>query len=98
MEKEIAQIKSKYPRAFAFRYKGKIVNMGQAEDVLLIPEGRGYLKGAEKLRYKKGREQFRFMYWVKSPDKKWRWGQFNVCMDKDAFTELIKQMKEKGWI
>ncbi len=98
VQSEIDQIRKKYPRRFTFKYRGKVIQTGEAVDVLLIPDGSEYLKGVEKLHYDNGKEQFRFMYWVKAGKKKWSWGQFNVCMNKGATKKLLEKMKTKGWL
>lgn len=30
--------------------------------------------------------------------KNWKWGQFNLCLTKERFNELIKTMKGEGWL
>jgi len=55
----------------------------------------------EKLRFDDGRVEFRFMYWARKKGQdnaKWRWGQFNLCLQLDHLNKLFQCMQKKGWI
>jgi len=97
-------IQNKYPRKFVFKDVNRktITARGMATDVLLLyskGEKREHWKGVEKLMHESGLEEFRFMYLTRRlGETRWKWGQFNVCLETEQFSKLLRMMKRENWI
>ena len=92
-----------------FKYPDKEVLKGTIVDEIRVDsqvidenaEGKTYANLVQLIKLEDGRDLFRFCYYYINFDNdkpRWIFGQYDLALLTKEYKELIRKMKEKGWI
>ncbi len=92
-----------------FKYPDKEVLQGEIMDEIRVDSkiinerttGKTYANLVQLIKLEDGRDLYRFCYYYINFDNdnpKWIFGQYALALLDKEYKELIRKMKEKGWI